>query len=143
MKILALDTIKSRKNKNRKRYLENSPQKRMIWAARKRAKERGLPFNITEDDIVIPNVCPYLGIELTTSADKYGTRHTVCSLDRIVPELGYVKGNIEVISHQANTMKQAASKEELILFAKHILEKFSENTSSGYRNDDEQQGEPL
>lgn len=109
----------------RKEYLEYSPQKRMIWSARKRAKDKGLPFNIEESDILIPSTCPYLSIPLTTHAKQGTTRDNVCSLDRIVPELGYVKGNIEVISHLANTMKQAASKEQLISFAQHVLERFS------------------
>lgn len=35
------------------------------------------------------------------------------SLDRIKPELGYVKGNIRVISFKANSIKNDASIEEL------------------------------
>ena len=34
------------------------------------------------------------------------------SLDRIVPELGYVKGNIRVISNRANHLKSDATLEE-------------------------------
>lgn len=108
----------------RREYFTNSPQKRLLWAAKKRAKEKGLPFNLEETDIVVPTHCPYLGVELTTNARRGTDRKTVCSLDRIVPELGYVKGNVEVISHLANTMKQAATKEELILFAEALLRKF-------------------
>jgi hypothetical protein len=48
------------------------------------------------------------------------------SLDRIDSTLGYTKGNIQVISWLANTMKTNASIEELKLFAKWVLETFKE-----------------
>lgn len=114
----------------RKSYLEYSPQKRLLWAAKKRAKEKGLPFDLIESDLVIPKYCPYLGIELTTHAPRGTIRDSVCSLDRVIPELGYVKTNVEVISHLANTMKQAATIDQLICFSKHILEKFNERIST-------------
>jgi hypothetical protein len=31
------------------------------------------------------------------------------TLDRIIPDLGYIRGNIAVISHRANTMKQTCT----------------------------------
>lgn len=93
-----------------------------MYAARKRAKEKGLPFNLEKSDIIIPTHCPYLGLELKNWVPRGQSRRQVISLDRIIPELGYVKGNIQVISHLANTMKNDASKEELISFAKKILE---------------------
>lgn len=98
---------------------------RLLWAARKRAKSQNLPFDITEDDIQIPTHCPYLGIELCNSSPRGSARNNVASLDKIVPELGYVKGNVEVISHQANTMKNDASKEELVQFAHEILKRYT------------------
>ena len=42
------------------------------------------------------------------------------SLDRIIPELGYVKGNVKIISNLANTMKNCASAQELLTFSKNI-----------------------
>ena len=63
----------------------------------------GVPFSITPEDVVIPNFCPVLGIPLEPSIQH----STDCSptIDRLIPELGYVLGNIEVISHRANTIK--------------------------------------
>lgn len=40
------------------------------------------------------------------------------SLDKIVPELGYVKGNIVVVSLRANQIKSDATIEELQAVAK-------------------------
>lgn len=38
---------------------------------------------------------------------------TTPSLDRIVPERGYVRGNVEVISWEANRLKNSATLEQL------------------------------
>lgn len=75
-----------------------------------RAKRKGIPFDIELDDIVIPSHCPLLGIELSMNNTTHG--HDSPSLDRIIPELGYVKGNVMVISYKANTMKNDSLFEE-------------------------------
>lgn len=105
----------------RQEYTNRHPEKRLLWAAKKRAKEQGLPFNIEESDIVIPTLCPYLKVHLVLNAKRGCSRTNVMSLDRKIPELGYVKGNIEVISHLANTMKSNANIEQLTAFATEIL----------------------
>jgi len=50
-------------------------------------------------------------------------KHTPNSptLDRLVPELGYVKGNIRVISYKANAMKSDASIQEIEKFSKNVI----------------------
>lgn len=82
----------------------------MVTAARKRARAKGLPFNITAEDVVIPERCPVLGTKLTLAGGK---RDTSPSLDRIEPKKGYRKGNVRVISFRANTLKSNATVEEL------------------------------
>lgn len=91
----------------------NSPEYYMLIAARTRAKQKGLPFTITDKDVVMPEFCPILGIPLFRG--KGGHTFNSPSLDRIVPELGYVPGNVHVISRKANTMKSNASLQELVL----------------------------
>lgn len=90
-----------------RRYHTAHPEFRLLCGARCRAKQLGLPCTITIADISIPEFCPILGLKLL-----FGKKHAQdCSpsLDRIIPERGYVAGNIAVISHKANTMKSNAS----------------------------------
>jgi len=83
----------------------------MLTCARRRAKVAGLPFNLTVGDIIIPEYCPVLGIKLEPGSKKYHAASP--SLDRIVPEKGYVKGNVAVISFRANRLKGDGTIEEL------------------------------
>ena len=91
----------------------------LIQPARKRAKQRGLEFNIEISDIKIPEYCPVLGIKLERG-QKNSCRSSP-SLDRIDSTKGYIKGNVWIISHLANTMKSNATTEELTCFAKWVL----------------------
>lgn len=81
----------------------------MFYDARKRSAALSLPFDIEPDDIFIPETCPVLGVLLM----KGGDRDRTPSLDRFVPNLGYVKGNIRVISFRANRLKSDATIDEM------------------------------
>lgn len=84
--------------------------RRALNNARLRARDKGLPFNITLDDIEVPEVCPVFGTPLSQG---FRNRHTNFSLDRIIPAKGYVKGNVRVISWRANSLKSDATIDEL------------------------------
>ena len=103
--------------------LSNTPEYRMWYWARKRAEEKGLPFNIEVADIVIPEVCPLLEIPLKTS--KIAASDSSPSLDRLIPHLGYVKGNILVISFRANQIKNCATLDELVLLTDNLHDIFT------------------
>lgn len=90
--------------------------KRLLTQAKHRAKKRGLPFNIELEDIPIPAYCPVLGIPIHTSGRR-GNCANSPSIDRIIPSLGYVKGNVLVVSVQANRIKTNATPEEIQLVA--------------------------
>jgi hypothetical protein len=96
----------------------------LLESARRRAKLNGLPFNLELEDIEIPVLCPVLGIPM-----KKRTRYAP-SLDKIIPSLGYVKGNIQVVSRQANTMKNNATPEELLAFSRHWKKRLEVGTGS-------------
>ena len=87
------------------------PKVHMLARVKARAKKFGIPFSLTVADIVIPEICPVLGIPLRIAdgvSDDYSPE-----LDRIVPAVGYVSGNVLVISRRANRIKNNATLEEL------------------------------
>ena len=93
----------------------------MLGEAKMRAKAKGLPFNLDLSDIVIPDVCPVLGIPIRGAVDKFD--YQSASLDRLIPKLGYVKGNVNVISMRANTVKNNSTYEELEKVYKWVKKK--------------------
>lgn len=95
------------------KYRNSHPDKLWIGMVKQRAKEKGIPFTISEDDIVIPRYCPILGIPLFRIG-KIATANSP-SIDKIVPELGYIPGNVQVVSKRCNTIKNDATLEELIM----------------------------
>ncbi len=89
------------------------PMSGMVDRARARAKLLGVPFDLSYDDIMIPNVCPVLGIPMFFRAGKKGPCMNSPSLDRFDPKGGYTKANVVVISHRANTLKNNATVDEI------------------------------
>ena len=93
----------------------------LIWyRAKQNAKTSGRDFDLEIEDIIIPTHCPYLGVELIYDVKDYNSPNYY-SIDRKDSSKGYVKGNIQVISHLANTMKNNSTVEELITFANNVL----------------------
>lgn len=116
------EKFKARLRKYKMEEHRRDPRILMLGLAKNRAKKKGLPFNIKLDDIIVPEFCPILGIKLKVNDRKMGKDSP--TLDRIIPEQGYVLGNIQVISGMANTMKSDASIAELIKFAKWVISGF-------------------
>lgn len=94
----------SNKSEHRVRLMYNS--------AKYRAKIKGWDFDITEEDIVIPERCPVFGVALDRNKGPWSP-----SLDRIDSSRGYVKGNVQVISTRANLLKNNATADELRMLA--------------------------
>lgn len=94
-----------------RRSKKMAPERVLWWNARNRAKAQGIEFALLFSDIEIPALCPVLGIPLViaTGCAKPGSP----SIDRFDPRGGYVRGNIRVISHKANTIKSNATIEEV------------------------------
>lgn len=103
-------------------YRKNNPKIGLLERARNRAKVKGLEFDLTLEDIIIPEFCPILGIPLFHAEGGHPCPNSP-SLDRIIPSLGYVKGNVCIISHRANTIKNDASVDELLSVVRYIQER--------------------
>lgn len=106
---------------NSERVKSQTPEWKMHQRAKQRCKETGREFNLLVSDIVIPDVCPILGISLNMNSGKSGAYRNSPSLDRIDNSKGYTKDNIQVVSQLANAMKCHASNEELHKFAQWVL----------------------
>lgn len=98
-----------------RRFREAHPEQNLWRTAKHRANKFGVEHTISVSDITIPEVCPALGTPFV-SLTPYAA-----SLDRIDSSKGYIPGNVQVISKKANAMKNDATKEELVEFAKWIL----------------------
>jgi hypothetical protein len=79
----------------------------MLYGAEQRAKDKGREFNLRMEDIAKLYVerCPILGIDLVWD-NKESVAHGSPSLDRIDNDRGYIKGNVQIISHRANSLKR-------------------------------------
>jgi hypothetical protein len=85
--------------------------KNVLRNVRTRAKQEGILFDLTTDYIesIWPtdNLCPVMRTPLVepSGPSRKGPRSFSPSLDRIEPKSGYVEGNVAVISHYANVLK--------------------------------------
>lgn len=98
-------------NAERRAERRADPVTYMLRHAKRSAKVKGIPFALKHEDVILPKVCPVLGIPLVVG-NGFRTAASP-SLDRIIPELGYVKGNVCVISWRANDLKRDATAAEL------------------------------
>jgi hypothetical protein len=101
-----------------KRWRQRHPRK--AWAvmaradAKRRSAKRGLPFTLTTEYVysLLTDKCPVFGTEFVFGGNVV-IGATSPTLDRIIPEKGYVEGNVVVISHRANSIKSAYTYEDL------------------------------
>lgn len=103
---------------------------RTLSHIKSRAKKLGVPFNLSTEYAIsiVVDICPALEIKLAWTERK-GRQPNSPSLDKIIPELGYVEGNVMWLSNKANTMKNDATKDQLKKFANWILKEALGNTS--------------
>jgi len=87
------------------------------------AKRKNIPFTILFDEIDKPEYCPVLGIKLNYGWSGEDRRDdSKATLDKVIPELGYVPGNVFVISWRANKLKSNMTLDELEKIMNYIKE---------------------
>jgi hypothetical protein len=107
--------LREKHNATNRRYQRRCPrEKKLLKAARDRARKSGREFNLLQKHIVIPPVCPVLGIPMLRP-----------SIDRVDSSRGYTPDNIEIISWEANRLKNNMTPEQMaklaLYYAPHLV----------------------
>ncbi len=97
-----------------------SREKKMWYVSKSRAKGKNLPFTLSIEDIVIPDICPVLGIPLFCAGGR--TNPNSPSIDRLDSQGGYTPDNIHIISWRANKIKTDAKLWELEALVAYMKE---------------------
>ncbi len=107
----ARDTQKARSQ----RYASRHPDRTRMNCARQRSEAAGVPFDkgaYSRAWESRPTHCPILGLELLIGRAPRPRPDNTPEMDRLVPELGYVSGNIQIVSARANWVKNNGTAEE-------------------------------
>ena len=112
-----------------KKYKNSSNNKTTVRSrlqkyAYSRVYDKGLEFNLNSEDIILPINCPLLNVPLDYGVSE--SNDFSPSIDRIDPTKGYVKDNIQVLSFLANRMKNSATPDQLLTFARNIISLYSQ-----------------
>lgn len=94
-----------------------------VQSCRRRAIKSGVPYNPEDIKFLLLNAparCPVLGFELTVGGKL---RDSSTTIDRNTPSLGYVQGNMTIISHLANRIKTNASTAQVCAVARWLTQK--------------------
>ena len=108
--------------KTKKGHLVN-----FLGHARGRAKVQNLPCNLTLEylESIASDECPVFNTPFVWGQSN-GKHPYRPSLDRVVPDLGYIKGNVVFISFKANAIKQNVTEKELYAVADWLHDKRKE-----------------
>lgn len=94
-------------------------EKRIKYRAKKANAERiGIEFTIPFSEIEFPTHCPVLGMELDYFAE--GVQENSVSFERLNHAVGYVVGNVKIVSWRANRIKNNGTAAEHRLIADYI-----------------------
>lgn len=106
------------------RYAKN-PFPQMRSNAKIRSKQDGRIFDVSTEYLksIFPkdSRCPVLGVKFDMTSKKGGVRKYSPTVDKIIPEKGYVEGNLIIVSHIVNRLKSDANYDEMEKILKYYL----------------------
>jgi hypothetical protein len=90
---------------------------------RTRAISKGIPFDLSVEYLasITPDVCPVFGTPFNFINNGKIAPDSP-SVDRLRPELGYVEGNVCVVSMKANNIKSAYTAADVARVAEWMRE---------------------
>jgi hypothetical protein len=100
---------------------------RFLSSAKERSIKQNVSFDLTLDylESITTDECPVFKTPFVWGQSN-GKHPYRPSLDKVVPELGYVQGNVVFISLKANTIKQDITEKELYAVADWLHDKRKE-----------------
>lgn len=122
-------------NKLKTEFPKKYTARQQYSSAQKRAQALNLNFNLTCAFIesISPDYCPILNKPL-----KYGggeKTNESPALDRINPEKGYIRGNVQIVSLLANLMKSNATEKDMLAFAEWVFKNYKNDKKQGTQTD--------
>jgi hypothetical protein len=100
----------------------------LAYAAKNRANAKNLPYNINTDFVIElweeqGMQCPITGrmFDLESWGKKAQVNPDAPSIDRIDPTLGYVKGNVRLVTYSANVCLNEYGHDYLLRLCEDIL----------------------
>jgi hypothetical protein len=124
------DSVNKRRQKKRKSIRANndfhSYISEKIYSYKRRASKLGVPFDLTKDDLIKKydnqfGKCYYTGVDLILSDS--GHNEANISLDRKIPDKGYVLNNVVWCSYLTNSMKRDLPLDRFYFILETILSK--------------------
>lgn len=122
------------KRVNHNRRIKEDPRRycgKLIPQLRFRAKEQGVPFDLSTEDLykVLESqnfLCKHTGTVLDFSLKSKGNypHRDFPSVDKMDPKRGYVAGNIAWVVYSINRMKSDLTEEEFISFCHNISRRY-------------------
>jgi exonuclease VII large subunit len=113
---------KETKLKQQRRQRTENKEARLCIDIKSRIKNKNISFNLDEEYVkeIWPkdDKCPALNIEFKRGEGMQIDASP--SIDRIIPELGYVKGNVQIICMLANRIKSNATPKQVMSVAKYF-----------------------
>jgi hypothetical protein len=105
--------------------------KQTLLSSKARAKNKKVNFNLDIKYLhsIATDKCPVFNVDLKYASSQKGAGYAdthAAALDRVIPELGYVKGNVVFISNWANSIKSDATEVQLYAVADWLHEKRKE-----------------